>query len=1479
MKLAFLICTIIFCTSAHSQFISENIIVQSVDQPMSAFSEDLDGDGDFDLLSASENDNRIIWYENLGVDGFNQITISNNALGATSVYAADLNGDGLLDVLSASNGDGKLAWYENLGGGIFGPENIVFTNPSICHVNSADIDGDGDMDIISHVFARVVWFENLGDGTFADYVYLSIGYFIVKSLFTDDLDGDGDIDIVAVGNTSPGKLVWYKNLGEGEFTPEITIWSTLVNVQGVHTGDVDGDGDSDIITASWTNDKVSYFENLGDGLFASEEIIFSSATYGAKSVFLGDLDGDGDLDLLFGSGVLSWFENLGGGIYGPRNIITTDALDCNSVFLKDIDNDGDLDPISSSRVDDKIAWYENYGGGSFGSQTLVSEGALGVKAVHFSDVDLDGDLDVFSAAKNDNQISWYENYGSGEFSSEKYIYTTEIEGNLVLSFNIDLDGYPDLIALTEVGDKIIWFKNMLDGTFEYQGVITDLVDNVTSLDYGDLDNDGDLDLLTCSSDEDELAWYENSGVGFGPKIIIVEFANNNGIKACDVDLDGDLDVVSSSYSGDKIVWYQNLGGGVFGSEEIITDDFNAPSYFDVVDIDLDGDSDILAVSYDDDKVVFFENLDGTSFSGENIISLEDNQPKFVTGVDLDLDGDIDILVANPNFNALGWYENLGVTYAPRQPMAIVEFTSYVSARPFLVDLDNDSDIDLLTSCSGSGKVFWFENGAVNPHQARGKIYFDNNENGTLDPTEIGLPFAHVTSDPENTFAYSYGDGRYFMNFDTELEDIYTIFPEGIDFWTITSDSIEYHLNVDEFFDFEDSLDFGLYPNSLFNQIEVELIGGFPRCNSIINYWLDIRNVGTVLSSGLINLELDEALTYVSSQLEPDSIIGQNIYWHYDSLFYFSHESFTVQLDIPEPFGDESVLSILTVSIDSLGEIVFMDSDTLVQVPVCSFDPNDKIANPIGIDEMGYIPSSTSSIEYTIRFQNTGTDTAINVVIKDQLDSNLDWSSIVPLASSHAVNFNYYPTGEIIFNFYDIMLPDSNVNALTSQGFIKYRINLNEDLPLGTSIYNTASILFDLNPAVITNTKINTLYDCYSVLSSLNNSEKICSGDTLLAFFEVAPSNVDFIWTYDGEMIGAGDTLIWITDEIGILEIDLSISTDFCSLDTSISVEFLSELPINFLDTLYSCEGDGILIFDTLIFEEGIYYNALTNIDGCDSVVAIQVEYVYAVEVLEEYFICPGDSILIYDNYQTDIGFYYDSLFTVYGCDSVLVAQLNLLPTFMTTNEEISICENDSVLIFDEYVSLSGLYSDTLETITGCDSIIFQELVVLDLLEVTFYDLESDMFCLGAGAITLVGFPDGGVFSGDGVTDNYFVPSIADVGEHTLYYLYEDDNGCTVTDSITATVVDCLNLPIQRLNEIKAYPNPFNNYVTIDFGETLFENHSIIINNILGQEVYSKINITGTNVEINKGQLGVGVYVLFLFNSNSELVFNTTLFVE
>jgi len=133
----------------------------------------------------------------------------------------------------------------------------------------------------------------------------------------------------------------------------------------------------------------------------------------------------------------------------------------------------------------------------------------------------------------------------------------------------------------------------------------------------------------------------------------------------------------------------------------------------------------------------------------------------------------------------------------------------------------------------------------------------------------------------------------------------------------------------------------------------------------------------------------------------------------------------------------------------------------------SFDPNDKQGWPLGYGPDRLIEPG-QPLDYLIRFQNTGTDTAFTVVIVDTLMQWLDPASVRPGASSHPYQFSLSEGGILRFRFDHILLPDSNVNEAASHGFVKFRVQQRDSVPLGTLITNRAGIYFDFNPPVMTN---------------------------------------------------------------------------------------------------------------------------------------------------------------------------------------------------------------------------------------------------------------------------------------------------------------------------------------------------------------------------------------------------------------------------
>lgn len=139
----------------------------------------------------------------------------------------------------------------------------------------------------------------------------------------------------------------------------------------------------------------------------------------------------------------------------------------------------------------------------------------------------------------------------------------------------------------------------------------------------------------------------------------------------------------------------------------------------------------------------------------------------------------------------------------------------------------------------------------------------------------------------------------------------------------------------------------------------------------------------------------------------------------------------------------------------------------------SYDPNDKSAQPEGYGPEHVIAPDTR-LTYRIRFQNTGTDTAFTVIIRDTLSPWLDPATVRPEAASHPFTWNFGEDNTLKFVFDPILLPDSATNEPGSNGFVTFRVSPKKDLSLGTVIRNRAAIYFDFNPPIITNETLHTL---------------------------------------------------------------------------------------------------------------------------------------------------------------------------------------------------------------------------------------------------------------------------------------------------------------------------------------------------------------------------------------------------------------------
>jgi hypothetical protein len=340
-------------------------VVGDLPRNLTVFTADLDGDGFADVLTGSGNNGEIIWVKNNGDGTFGQRQlISSDVPNLYTSHAADLDGDGDIDVLSASRGNSLVAWYENDGSGNFGAANTIHSGGTPTYIHAADLDGDEDQDVMIATVGsdQVLIYMNEGGGSFDSGTNIS-NQSNPTSVIADDIDGDGDLDVIFSANQF-SKVLWAENNGDGSFAANAELTRKADGVWGIHSIDMDGDGDIDVLSASETDNKIAWYRNRGntDPRFSRPvQNVISDTFTGARDVTAGDVDMDGDVDVIgaaLGANKVSLFLNNGSQSF-EEVILSSNADGASHVVLEDMDNDGDLDILAATQNSGKVMFFEN----------------------------------------------------------------------------------------------------------------------------------------------------------------------------------------------------------------------------------------------------------------------------------------------------------------------------------------------------------------------------------------------------------------------------------------------------------------------------------------------------------------------------------------------------------------------------------------------------------------------------------------------------------------------------------------------------------------------------------------------------------------------------------------------------------------------------------------------------------------------------------------------------------------------------------------------------------------------------------------------------------------------------------------------------------------------------------------------------------------------------------------------------------------
>ncbi|MCB0771379.1 MAG: VCBS repeat-containing protein, partial [Flavobacteriales bacterium] len=670
---------------------------------------DIDLDGHLDMVCASTDS--VFWFKGDGADhyGPGRIALSGLAF-ARSLDYGDVNGDGVDDLVVAQGSNGGIVRGLNNGFGEF--EFVAPEIPNIggvIFVQLADLNGDGHNDIVWLGQGRISSFMNDGLGNFGEPQVIT-GTTVLTNEFTlGDVDQDGDIDVIF----NREAVTWYANDGTGQFSAveALGVWGIGTHVELV---DLNGDTRPDVVFTTAFGDLV-YRPATGGGSFDPELILEDGI--GTGNVRAADLDADGDQDLVLAAADSVWVLLNDGTANFTRS--SNGLASVVNIFLQDLTGDGAKDLVYNPWNSTDMAYLANIGGGEFRSRPVKVPYREGVGTIRPVDIDADGDMDLIT--RGDLMVSLFTQQPDGFFVDSAMYFGEEPMGNFDLQ-DIDQDGALDLLFYTgvEYAATLYWKRNLGNGQFGPEVLLaTDHNGRFTQL---DVDGDGDLDHVVGYPD---LGWRRNDGTSFSGHITI-DAAATIVYTTESADLNGDgLQDILLLHENSNISWYRNLGNGLF-APRVGLGAFAFGPEVHPADLDQDGDLDLVIAFASVDVAVLMNDGNGVFGPAEMlVVQLALNGTILV--VDVDGDGDLDIL--NGRRMAFNYLPNDGTGQFGEEIVLFPDdqFVEIYGLVP--ADVDRNGLLDFVYVRSNGYQFEWMPNRSDAYHRIEGRMFFDADADG------------------------------------------------------------------------------------------------------------------------------------------------------------------------------------------------------------------------------------------------------------------------------------------------------------------------------------------------------------------------------------------------------------------------------------------------------------------------------------------------------------------------------------------------------------------------------------------------------------------------------------------------------------------------------------------------------------------------------------------------------------------------------
>ena len=750
--------------------------------------------------------------------------------------------------------------------------------------------------------------------------------------------------------------------------------------------------------------------------------------------------------------------------------IATDKASSLAAAWADYDNDGYIDLFVANNVGSHNFLYHNNGNGTFTkitSSVVVNEGIY-CHSASWADYDNDGYVDLFVAEYFPTKTNHlFHNNGDGTFTS--------VTGNPIVTDaghsigaawgDYNNDGLVDLFVPNTDGDKNYLYKNIGNGQFvKVDENVLSTPSNSVGCSWGDYNNDGFLDLFIANSGNQDNFLYKNNGDGTFTKVttgdITHDGGNSHGSTWIDFDNDGDLDIIVTNDQNGSNFMYKNNGDETFTKLENVLTDAGGNSFATAIsDYDQDGDYDVFIANHENTQNFFYKNTKGQCASH---ISIK-------------------LIGTNSNYSAIGARIRVKATINGQETWQTRQITSQsgggsgsenslqtifglgdaTTADSIVIDWPSGyrqiyTNIDVT---SGPCVTYVEENGA----HISGRAYLDANENGSYDSGESLLRNVRIDLNPLGITTYTDENGNYSFYLNTGT---YSIAATASTYYTqlTPADAQGYQVSVDQIGASYSGNDFGFKATSASPDLTIDISTTLLRKGFTNQYAIHYENLGTTSAlSDTIKFVLGTGMIPVSSNPSWDLYDGDTLYWYISRIAPQEEATLTLVDSIADPANVGDVISCSAYISTGTTEADYANNAATDENTVMgAVDPNDKQVFPSARVK------PNQYLTYKIRFQNVGNYPAENIVVWDTLSDDLDIKTLCHIITSHPAHLTTIDNHILRWEFENINLIDSVHNEAQSHGYVQFKIKPVADIPVGRSIHNTATIVFDYYQKTTTN---------------------------------------------------------------------------------------------------------------------------------------------------------------------------------------------------------------------------------------------------------------------------------------------------------------------------------------------------------------------------------------------------------------------------